>query len=109
MITKEDKDTKGQWAVVRVILALVLGAFICYGLFIKPKFVDDPFVTDNLWDALHPMSIINVIGVILFFHFVFLLSGLYEKLLGQVFTNAPRGVLTAMWVSGVAGVILIWV
>lgn len=104
----KDEQFIAGWA--RGVIFLVVIFFIYFGYLHKPTFVDDPFVNDNLWDALHPTSFINAIGLIFIGIFLFYLSGFWRKIIGTqllpVGSSWPNYVGFAV---GVLGFILIWI
>ena len=67
---------KTTWLVVRVILGIVVLLFTLYGFFIKQECDIDAVY---LWCRLHPMSILQVVGVIGFYGGAFALSGIWQK------------------------------
>lgn len=99
-------DEKRTWWIVRSILALIFLAFLIAGFIVQPK---DPEGT--LWDRLHPMSVINFIGVVLFLITMLALAGLPQKLVDK-YGWAPPGSQAPNYILfgvGILGIILIWV
>ena len=106
-MSKAFKDSeKGAWTVVRVIVGLAAILFTLFGFIIKqPCDIDQIY----LWCRLHPMSVFDYIGIILFYAGCFMLTGLWKNM----FTLWEEE-NTAKWnwiifFGTVAGVILIWV
>lgn len=93
---------------VQGLCALVFVMFWGFGLFGHAG--TDKFVTENLYEALHPCSVINVIGVILFHVTLFYASGLWVKLIGEqllpVGSSWPN---IAAFGVGFLGIVLIFV
>ncbi len=92
------------------ILIVVTFFFAWFGYLHNPGESTDKFVTENLWEALHPMNVFNVLGQIFWFAFLFGLSGLWKKWIGTILLPAgsawPQNV---GFVLGVFAVILIWI
>jgi hypothetical protein len=110
MKEKLEKDERTVWAIVRGIIALILLMFIIHGFIIKPQGSGSAIDLEFLWDALHPASTLNIIGVILFFVPIVGLSGLWKKMFDSYTVD-----LVSEWigwvflVSGALGVIFMFI
>jgi hypothetical protein len=102
----EAKDEKNAWRIVKIILGIVVIAFTL-GLLIKPK---DGCDLDRvyLWCRVHPFTLFDFIGILIFYAGAFVLSGIWR---GWLTLYNP--VNSAKWnlVAGAAialGIILFW-
>ncbi len=99
-----NKDVKD--VVVRIGLLAIVLLFTLYGFVIKqPCDIDEQY----LWCRLHPMSILQVVGVIGFYLGAFLLSGIWQKwftLYDEV--NSTRWNLTFFGAIALS-IVLIWI
>lgn len=101
---KLEKDEKRTYLIARIIIGAVMTLFFLFGFVIMPNPVEE-----TLWAKLHPMSVLNIIGVILFMITALALAGLPQKLIDHLW--APAG---SQWpnylffATGILGIIFIW-
>ena len=91
--------------IVRVGLLIIVVLFTLFGFFIKQDCDIDAIY---LWCRLHPMSIGDIFGTILFYGGAFGLSGLWKN---WVSLNNPKNssfVNIAMFIGIALGIFLIW-
>lgn len=69
-------DEKTEWTIVKAVIGLCAVLFIVFGFMVKSECGIDKV---NLWCRLHPFSIGDFIGTILFLGGLFMLSGLWKK------------------------------
>lgn len=101
-----EKDEKRTWVIARTILAIVFLAFLLWGFIIKPEHVEE-----TLWAKLHPMSVLNVIGVVFFLITILALAGLPQKLV-EKYAWAPAGSAAPNYILfaiAALGIIFIWI
>jgi len=95
---------------VRIFLGIIVIIFILFGYVIKGSGSGtDKFSNVTLWDALHPTSLINGIGIAFLLVFVFYLSGLWQRFTGTILL--PAGSVWpnyAGFAIGILGLIFIW-
>lgn len=100
-----NKDEKTLRLGVRIFLGVVVLLFTLFGFFIKQDCDIDRIY---LWCRLHPFSLGDLLGCILFYGGAFMLSGLWEK----YFTLWEEENTTKWnWIIGAGtalGLILIW-
>jgi hypothetical protein len=96
MKEKLEKDERTVWAIVRGIIALVLLMFIIHGFIIKPQGAGSAIDLEFLWDALHPASVLNILGVLLFFVPIVGLSGAWK-----LFVNSYTVDRVSEWIGWV--------
>jgi hypothetical protein len=65
-----------NWLVVRIFLGIIVLLFTLFGFVIKQ---DCDIDAVYLWCRLHPMSLGDVLGLVLFYGGAFYLSGLWQK------------------------------
>jgi hypothetical protein len=95
-----NKDEKTLWIVVRVVLAIIMTAFIVLGFIVKPNPVEA-----TLWEKMHPAHWYNILGVILFMGTAVGLSGLAASLMDTVDVSWNK----VLFGLGIVGFILLWV
>ena len=97
--------TKTQ-IIVRIGLAIIVILFTLFGFIINPGSTDN-FVIENLWEALHPLKIQDIIGLILFYGGALFLSGLIK----WEFDNPANSSKWNYFLFGILalGIVLIWV
>ena len=94
------------WLFVRVILGIIVLLFTLYGFVIKQECDLDAIY---LWCRLHPMSLFDIVGLILFYGGAFGLSGIWKR-----WITLSNPVNSARWnfvgfAILAAGIILIWI
>jgi hypothetical protein len=110
MKEKLEKDERTVWAIVRGIIALILLMFIVHGFIIKPKGAGSAVDLEFLWDALHPASVLNIIGVILFIVPIVGLSGIWKRCFTEYFVDrVSQWIGWVFFVSGILGVLFMFV
>jgi hypothetical protein len=110
MKNKLEKDERTAWGIVRGIVLLVLLMFISHGFIVKPQGAGSLVDLEFLWDALHPASFINILGVLLFFVPIIGLSGLWTKLVPAYFVDrVSEWIGWVFFVAGVLGVVLMFI
>lgn len=102
-VWKDNEDF--AWMIVRVILLLVVLAFTFFGFVFKQ---DCDLDAIYLWCRLHPLSIADIIGCILFYGGAFLLSGLWEKYFTLWEEENTTKWNTITFAGLVLGIVLIW-
>lgn len=120
------KDAKQEALMNKIVTGFVaLWAFLLLllGLVVKPAPDGDPFSNGNVWEALHPASIVNIIGVFLVLQVCIVLSPLLTivlKLWAKYVTKDPDAevelylpsnniwIAIASFAVGVLGVVLIF-
>jgi hypothetical protein len=60
--------------ILKIGVGIVVLLFTLFAFVIHPG-GSDPFVTENLWEAVHPLKIIDIIGLICFYGGAVMLSG----------------------------------
>lgn len=68
----------------RVFGLLVLALFYGFAFFGSPG--TDKFVTENLYEALHPLKLHDILGCILFTAGVCWVTGIVEMVIGEIYT-----------------------
>jgi hypothetical protein len=110
MKKKIEKDERTVWAIVKGIVVLVLVMFISHGFIIKPQGNASLIDLEFLWYALHPASILNILGVILFMVPILGLSGVW-----RLFFTEYQVDLVSEWIgwvffaSGILGVVFMFI
>lgn len=106
MSDKPFKDSDGAEAIIaKVIIALVVILFTLFGFFIKQDCDIDKIY---LWCRLHPFTIGDGIGCILFYAGCFMLSGIWKKwfTLWNEEHNARWNIIT--FICTALGAVFIW-
>jgi hypothetical protein len=96
--------------IVTGFVALVAFLIILLGLVIKPAPDGDPFSAGNLWEALHPASSVNIIGLVMVLQVLIVFSpllGIVLKLWAKYVTKEPNPETELYLPSGSVGVALI--
>lgn len=99
---KMTKSENRDWLIPRIILGIVMAAFLLTGFVFKPA------SGGFLWDALHPMNVLNIIGVTGFVFVWACLSGYPQRILnwGAKGSAGPNYVLFGV---GIVSIILLFV
>jgi hypothetical protein len=100
-------DEKILTWIVRGILALIMFLFVLLGFIIKPQGSGSLIDVSNLWDAMHPASFINVVGVVCWLLCVLYVSGFWKKWIPEVVTMGAKWNYTALAI-GILSVILMF-
>ncbi len=110
MKNKLPKDERTLWAMVRGLFALIAVLFIVHGFIIKPHGAGSLVDLEFVWDALHPASIVNIIGVILFFALILGLSGLWKLFVSDYYADLVSDWIGWVFLSvGVLGILLMFI
>lgn len=90
--------------IVRSIIILIGIAFLTFGFIVEPKNSDN-----TLWDALHPASVLNWVGVGFFSLSLIALTGAFnniaERTLGESYVNVA---MTIIFVAGAISIPLMF-
>lgn len=106
---KMEKDERNAWIVVRSVCSLILFLFLLLGLVVKPAGAESEIDMEFVWQALHPASILNIIGVILWLVCLFGLTGLWSKLVPETLADkAAKWLPHAIIGTGALGAFLIF-
>lgn len=106
-VSKQAKQENKVFLIVRIVCGLILGVFIWNGWIVKPSGTNDPFVTENLWEAVHPASALNVIGLVLMILSILSLTGFTKWIWGM--WSMPIGsswIPQALAFGGILGALL---
>lgn len=96
---------KTEWTIVRIILGVVVLLFTVFAFFVKQDCGIDKVY---LWCRVHPFSIGDFIGTVLFYGGAFLLSGLWKNwfiLWEEENTTRWNWII---FIGTALGIILIW-
>ncbi len=94
------------WLAIRIFLGVIVLLFTLFGFVIKqPCDIDEVY----LWCKLHPMSLLQVVGVIGFYAGAFALSGLWQKYF-TLYNEVNSSKWNFIFFGAIAlSIILIWV
>ena len=73
----DEKTQAKEWLPGRIILAVIVTVFTIF-LFIEPKGGCHPIDQDALYCRMHPASIFQILGCLIFYAGAFVLSGLWK-------------------------------
>ena len=99
--SNKDEKVLGIAAKVFIIIAGLL--FLYNGVLHKPTPSEG-----TLWDALHPSSVLNIVGVILFFVFMVVISGTFSKRINDRVEDAGAKFIVPLLIAGVGGILLMF-
>ena len=106
-MANENKDEKILNTIVVVFCAIVLVLFFTLGLIVKPDGAGSEVNTEFLWDALHPFSFWDGLGLLLFLSAVVFISGIWKKFIPNNPTTGA-GLNYAFGAAGALGIVLIF-
>ena len=98
-----NKDEKRLWTVVKVFVIIVGVLFIYHGFLHKPTPPEG-----TLWDALHPASFVNWIGVIMWIACMVGISGSFVPKLNDTFEDVGRWFPYVVFAVGILGIVLMF-
>ena len=81
-------------------VALVVGLMLFLGFF-------DP--GSNVYKDLHPFTVVDLIGLILFMVFAVFISQVWKRWVDELWMERVNGVSIVMWICGALGILLIHV
>ena len=90
--------------ILKLGIGIILIIFTLFAFVIKQS-GSDLFVTENLWEAVHPLKAIDILGLILFYGGAILLMG-FKMLVNE--SNSSKWNFITFGIMA-AGIILIWV
>jgi hypothetical protein len=101
-----DKDEKGLWLAARIVILLVVVLFTYYGfLNVKPCDIDRAYLSCRL----HPFTLGDLIGCILFYGGAAVLAGVPSLFGVELFNQeGSRKWNIITFIALVAGIVLIW-
>jgi hypothetical protein len=106
-MSKQAKHDNAVALGVKIFAAIIMSLIVLFGWFVKPDGAGSSVDIEFLWDAVHPASVLNIIGLVLLFISILGLTGFSKWVFGVL--SMPEGsswILDVLSAGGILGVIL---